>query len=76
MDGGIDLHTVCLDEATGGFVVAFALDALHLCQERAEEVAHLGIVINTNEGFAFLLHEFHTGFGCLALLGLLEHHGR
>ena len=73
MDGGIDLHTVSLDEATGGFVVTFALNALHLSQERAEEVAHFGVVVDTNEGLAFLLHEFHTGLGCLALFGLLEH---
>ena len=73
MDGGIDLHTVGFDETTCGFVVTLALDALHFGQERTEEVAHLGIVVDANEGFAFLLHKLHAGFRGFALFGLLEY---
>lgn len=73
MDGGIDLHTVGFDETTGGFVVALALDALHFGQERTEEVAHLGIVVDANEGLTLLFHEFHAGFRGFALFGLLKY---
>ena len=70
---GIYLHSVGFYEFARALVVAFALDALNLCEEIAKEMTHLCIVIDANKGFAFLSHQFHTGFGGLLRLGLFEH---
>ena len=70
---GVYLHSVGFYKFTRTFVVAFALDALNLSEEIAKEMTHLGIVIDANKGFAFLSHQFNTGFSGLLRLGLFEH---
>ena len=37
----VNLHGVCLNEVAAGFIVAFALDALHFAEELAEKISFL-----------------------------------
>ncbi len=67
----IYFHSIFIDESLATFVVALALDALHFREQLANQLAHLGIVVDLYVGLAVFLNELHH----LILLSLLENPG-
>ena len=53
------LYAVVLHEQTGRFIVAFALDALHLSQQFSEEFPQGFVIVDAHVGLAFLFDKFH-----------------